>query len=116
MSDPKVDEFVRTKVPEEYRDVVEALRALVRETAPEAEEKIAYGIPAYKARKIFAVINPYKEGVTFAFTHGMEFEDRYGLLKGRGKVGRHVKIRGFSEVNREALKEYIRQALEIDSR
>jgi uncharacterized protein YdhG (YjbR/CyaY superfamily) len=41
-----VDEYIARCAPE-ARPKLEALRAAIRELAPEAEEKIAYGMPAY---------------------------------------------------------------------
>ena len=109
-----VDEFVQTKVLPEYRDIVMALRALMQECAPDAKEGISYGIPAYRGRQILAVISPTKKGITFAFSRGAEFEDRYGLLEGVGKVSKNVRIRRMEEINQAALRYYIQQALELD--
>lgn len=111
-----VDEFVKTKVLPQYQDVVSMLRALMREMAPDAKEVISYGIPVYKKKHILAVISPTKKDITFAFSRGAEFEDKYGLLKGVGKVSKHVKIKSMDTVNKEALKYYIKQALELDSK
>ncbi len=80
-----VDEFVATKVLPQFRDVVEMVRQLMRECAPETQELISYGIPAWKGRKILAVVNPTKKDITFSFSRGSQFEDRYGLLRGVGK-------------------------------
>lgn len=111
-----VDEFVNSKVLPQYRDIVALIRQYMRELAPDAQEIISYGISAYKANKIFAVISPTKKDITLSFTHGIEFEDKYGLLKGVGKVARHLKFKTIDQVNKEVLEYYIKQALEIDSR
>jgi uncharacterized protein YdhG (YjbR/CyaY superfamily) len=42
-----VDEYI-AKFPKEVRDVLEELRRVIREAAPEAEEAISYGMPAFK--------------------------------------------------------------------
>ncbi len=110
-----VDEFVETRVPAKFRPVVEMLRDLMRETAPDATEMISYGIPAYKGRRILVVISPTKKDITFAFSRGAEFEDRYGLLQGKGNVSKHVKIRNLQDANKDALRYYISQALELDA-
>ena len=110
-----VDEFVETKVLPEYRDIVSMLRKLMREMAPDAKEMISYGIPAYKRKRIIAVISPTKKGITFAFSRGAEFEDKYGLLEGVGKVSKNVRIKSMDTLNKEALRYYIKQALKLDS-
>jgi hypothetical protein len=112
-----VNEFVEAKVPPEFRAVVAAIRGLMRECAPDAEEIISYGMPVYKGTKIFAWINPPVTDVTFGFSRGAQMEDRYRLLRGTAKGGaRHVKMKSVVEVNEEALKYYIKQAVTLDKR
>jgi hypothetical protein len=52
--------------------------------------------------------------LTFAFSRGAELEDRYGLLKGVGKVSKHVKIRRPGDLDETALRYYVRQAVDLD--
>ncbi len=111
-----VDEFVEARVLPQYRDVVTLIRKLMRETAPDATELISYGIPAYRRKRIIAVISPTKKDITFSFSRGKRFEDKYGLLRGIGKSSLHVKIKSQDTLNEEALKYYIRQAVEWDDR
>jgi uncharacterized protein YdhG (YjbR/CyaY superfamily) len=42
-----VDEYI-AKFPKDVRDVLEELRRVIAEAAPEAEEAISYGMPAFK--------------------------------------------------------------------
>ncbi len=64
---------------------------------------------------MLAVVSPTKKDITFAFSRGAEFEDRFGLLRGVGKVSKHVKIKRLEEANKGALRYYIEQALKLDS-
>ena len=75
-------------------------------------------MPVWKAKKIFAFIISNKKDITFSFTHGVDFEDGYGLLKGSAKGAKHVKIKAaqYIKTNEAALRSYIQQALEIDSK
>jgi hypothetical protein len=116
MGNEDVDAFVRTKVLPEYQPIVAKLRELMGEMAPNAQEVVAYGIPMYKARKFLVVISPSKTGITFSFTYGTKFEDKYGLLRGAGKVSRHVKVKSLDKLNQDALRYYIKQALELDAK
>ena len=88
----------------------------MREEAPNAKEAISYGIPAWKLRRIIAVISPTKRDITFSFSRGAQFEDKYGLLRGVGKSSKHVKIKNLDGANKEALKYYIKQAIELDKK
>lgn len=109
-----VDEIIQQKVLPEYRDIAGYLRSLMREAAPEAHEEISYGIPAWRIRKIIAVLSPTKKNITFSFSRGAEFEDKYGLLGGVGKVSRYVKIGSLADSPTEALRYYIAQAVELE--
>ena len=110
-----VVEFIQTRVQPQHHEIVALLRKLVREIAPDAEETISYGIPVFKRKKIFAVISPTKKDITFAFSRGAEFEDKYDLLQGVGKVSKHVKIKSLDEANIPALKYYLKQALKLEA-
>jgi hypothetical protein len=111
-----VDEFVKARVLPEFQPIVAMLRELMREMAPDVIEEISYGIPAFRGNRILAVISPTRKDITFAFSRGAEFEDRYGLLQGKGKVSKHVKIKDVQSVDKDALRYYIRQALEFDAK
>jgi hypothetical protein len=111
-----VDEFVRTRVLPEYRSIVKSLRELMRESAPGAKEMISYGIPSYRGQRMLAVISPTKKGITFAFSRGAEFKDKYGLLEGVGKVSKNVRMSTLKDVNKTALRYYIKQAVELDAK
>jgi hypothetical protein len=109
-----VDEFVKKRVLPEYRGIVSALRAMMKEYAPDAREEMSYGIPAFRRTRILAVISPTKKGITFAFSRGVEFEDKYGLLEGVGKVSKNVRFSTVGEINRTAMRYYIKQAVKLD--
>ena len=47
---------------------------------------------------------------------GADFEDKYGLLQGVGKVSRHVKLTSLADVNATALRYYIKQAVAFERR
>jgi hypothetical protein len=110
-----VNEFVEARVAPEFRPVVAAIRSLMKECAPDAEEVISYGMPVYKGKKLFAWINPPVKDVTLGFSRGAQMEDKYSLLRGSAKGGsRHVKMKNVAEVNKPALTYYINQAVKLD--
>jgi hypothetical protein len=109
-----VDEFVKQRVLPEHQDSVAMIRRLMREVAPSAKEGISYGIPVWKGKRIFAVISPTKKDITFSFSRGAQFEDKYDLLRGVGKASKHIKIKNVGDANKTALRYYIRQALKFD--
>jgi hypothetical protein len=111
-----VDEFVINKVLPDHHDIVVMIRDLMREMAPDAIETISYGIPVWRGKRIFAYFSPNKKGITFSFSRGAQFEDKYGLLKGVGKSSRHIKINNLIALNMDALRYYINQALDLDKK
>jgi uncharacterized protein YdhG (YjbR/CyaY superfamily) len=110
-----VDEYVNTKVLLELRETVAMLRATVRDVAPQAEELISYGMPVFKARKLFAWISPGPKDLVFGFSRGAQFEDRFNLLRGAGKGSKHIRIKSPDSVDGDVLRYYIGQALERDA-
>lgn len=82
-----VNEFLEYRVQPEHREIVNKLRELMREIAPTAKEVVTYGVLGWRGNLMLAVINPTKKDITFS--KGAEFEDKYGLLKGVGKVSKH---------------------------
>ena len=111
-----VDEFIKLKVQPEHREIVYMLRRLMSESAPSAKEVITYGILAWRGNLILAVISPTKKDITFSFSKGAEFEDKYKLLGGVGKVSKYVKLKDLKDVNKDALRYYIEQALKFDAK
>ncbi|MEV0585054.1 DUF1801 domain-containing protein [Nonomuraea sp. NPDC050310] len=117
MSNPDVDDFIENKVPDQHKDLVRGIRALMAEGAPEAREVLTYGSPAWRGNKILAVISVSKTHVTFAFERGAEFEDAAGLLTGVGKKTRHVKLKKAEDLaaHHQALLGYVGQAVALDA-
>lgn len=111
-----VDEFVQTNVLPGLRDVVALIREYMRELAPDAQELISYGMPIYKGKRIFAYLSPSRKDITFGFSRGTLMEDRFNLLRGVGKVSKHIKFKNVGEVNKEVLAYYVNQALDLDKK
>lgn len=110
-----VDEFVKTKVRPEHQSIVAELRALMRKEAPRAREVMSYGLPMYvQAKSAFAWLSPNQKGISVGFREGVQLEDRYGLLRGTVKHARHVQISSLDELNKPALRYYIKQALKLE--
>lgn len=117
---PAVDEFIETKVLPEYRAIVTAYRELIRKEFPEIKEEMRagteayYGTPAYRVQRIVSVISPNKKGITFAFSKGANFKDKYHMLEGVGNAAKNVRIAKLEDFNEEAMKYYLRQAVDMD--
>ncbi len=111
-----VDDFVKSRVLPEHQDIVKSIRQIMRETAPNAKEVMSCDMPVWKGKRIFAWLSPTKKDITFAFSRGSEFEDKYRLLRGVGKVSRHIKLNDVKDVDQKVLRCHIKQALAFDAK
>jgi len=87
------------KLSPEVRALVQQLRGLVREVAPEASERVhmGWGVIHYAAgtsmRDVVAALAPQRGYVNLEFGDGVDLPDPARRLEGTGKRLRHVKIR-----------------------
>ena len=100
-------------------------RKVLHEFKRNAEETVRVSLSNFKGRTYIDIrlfytdaneeLAPTKKGITFAFSRGAEFEDKYGLLEGVGKVSKNVRIRRLKDLHKPALRYYIKQALAFDA-
>lgn len=115
-----VEEFIESKVLPEYRPLVAAFRKLIADDFPELTEEMRggtekyYGVPAYRLKRIVVLISPTQKGVTFAFSEGGAFEDKYNLLEGVGNRTLNIRLGSIDEFDPEQMRYYIRQGVERD--
>ena len=60
----KINDYI-SKYPPEMQERLERLRACLRELMPEAEEVMAYGVPAFKLKKVVVMYAAHKEHIGF---------------------------------------------------
>jgi uncharacterized protein YdhG (YjbR/CyaY superfamily) len=75
-----IDEYLAFQ-PEKVMEVLENLRQIIRETAPEAEEVISYGIPAYKYHGMLVYFAAYKKHCSLFAGNGALTEQMQEQLK-----------------------------------
>ena len=114
-------EFVEQHVLEEHQSIVWEFCEHIAAVGPEASMRMRgvgtekyYSVPVFRVKRDIVAISPSKRGITFSFTQGASFRDRYGILTGTGKKSRTVVVRRIEEYPREALTDLIRQAVEKD--
>lgn len=118
-----IEEFLEY-LPEEERIIVEKLRKLVLDCAPDAREKLSFNVPFYSYHRNFCFIWPASvlwgkkksyEGVRLGFTSGYLMADEIGYLDKGGR--KQVYWRDFvhpKEIDAELIRAYIYEALFID--
>ena len=59
-----IDEYIAA-CPDDLQPVLQELRATIRAAAPEAEERISYGMPAFFQNGILVYFAPFKNHIGF---------------------------------------------------
>ena len=82
MSYNSVDEYI-SSFPEDVRQKLSEIRRLIKMTAPQAQEKMSYGIPTYFLSENLVHFAGYKKHIGFYPTpEGIEaFKDRLSVYK-----------------------------------
>ena len=75
-----IDDYLALQ-PEKVRESLENVRQIIRETAPEAEELISYGIPAYKYHGMLVFFAGYKKHCSLFAGNGALTEQMKEELK-----------------------------------
>ncbi len=94
-SNKKVSDFlldIESLSPDKF-EIVSTLRSLFLKANDTVEEDIKYGGVVFSiAGDLRGGIYVYKEHVSLEFSNGAEFTDAKGLLMGKGKKRRHIKL------------------------
>jgi hypothetical protein len=103
--------------PAEVTDLAHAARRLLAGALPGAEETLdqsarvigfSYG-PGYKGTVCALILS--KTGVKIGLFRGSELPDPKGLLRGSGKVHRHVALETLADLKQPGLKPLLKAAL-----
>jgi hypothetical protein len=93
------------------RELAYQLRKLVAAVMPDVVEvpwpkmrMASYGVGPKKKSEHFCYISAQKNDVNLGFYYGAELPDPEGLLRGTGKLLRHVKVREPKAVRSRALR------------
>ena len=101
------------------------LRALIREADPEAVEAVRWrkpsnpsGVPVWEHDGQICTGETYRDKVKLTFARGAELEDPSSLFNAglEGNVRRAIDLREGEEVDGEALKALVREAVELNGR
>jgi hypothetical protein len=112
-SELTVDRYV-AKLKPPQREIVEALRRLVREAAPEATEAFKWAQPVYEQNGPFAFIKAHPNHVTLGFWRGAELDGGRGLLESGGRQMAHLKLRAAGDIKKGELSRLVRDAVRLN--
>ena len=91
-------------------EIADSVRTKIGQLADTVGEEVKYGGILFAAPKPFCGIFVYKQHVTVEFAHGAEMADPHGLLEGKGKGRRHLKLHTLEDVENKHLADYLRLA------
>lgn len=117
----KIDSFINEKIQPEYRDIFIAFRKLISDQYPDIREEMRggtekyYGVPVYKLNKTLVTVSPTKNGITFNFSEGAKFKDKYNKLEGLGNKTLNLRLKTLDAYNVDEMKYYMDQAINLDS-
>jgi hypothetical protein len=114
LTQQRISEFIDDvkSVAPEQAEIIGLIRSLFNEISCELSEDIKYGgLVFLKASFLIGGIFPYKNHISIEFSNGADFSDPQGLLEGKGKRRRHVKIHNHQDVDRKNAAFFIRQSV-----
>ncbi|MDD3610147.1 MAG: DUF1801 domain-containing protein [Halothiobacillaceae bacterium] len=89
--------------------------AVVVEAVPQARAHVMYGGLLFAAPEDFCGVFAYAGHVSVEFGRGAELADPFGVLEGKGRFRRHIKLRAMEDIATRHLREYILQAHVLSS-
>jgi hypothetical protein len=119
VNEAKLAAFLAPLTPE-CREVVAALRRVIRRAAARAEESVLWGARSYHRPEIGGRVKgavcliEVKGGVRLGFIHGARLADPSGLLRGGRVSKRHVPIGSVAEAERPEVAALVREAARWD--
>jgi hypothetical protein len=109
-----VDGFF-AKQPPQLRPILDELRRLVEEAAPDAVSALKWGMPFYKVSgQTLCALAGFKAHVNLILSGPpASFGELDGILEGDGKTGRHLKLRSLDDLPRAKVRAWLRTSARL---
>ncbi len=109
-----IDGFFKRQ-PANLRAILVELRKLVEAAAPEATSSIKWGMPFFTVNDtMMCALGSHKKHVNLILAGPPgTYADPEGQLSGDGKTGRHLKLTTVDELPRDAVRGWLRTAVEL---
>ena len=107
------DAYARDQSPRNQA-MIRSLRAIVKRSAPKLTESVKWGNGCWLAGEDpVAFVYSRPEYLEFGFFRATDLDDPAGLLEGKGRYVRHVKMRTPADTRRPAALKLLRQAARL---
>ena len=103
--------FVDLKSP--MKEIALELRKIIKSLSPEIVEELKWNSPTYAINRNFCSVMSHKKHVSLQIFQGAHLKDA-DQLDGTGKNMRHLKFSALAEVNKDVVRKYLEQAVEIE--
>ena len=108
-----VDAYVRSLAPG-HRALVQRLRRVVKAQAPDLVEVMKWGNVCWVGQGNVCLVHVEPDHLDFGFFRGTSIADPAGLLVGKGKFLRMVKVRKAADIRPKALAGIVASAVALD--
>jgi len=111
-----IDAYVQQRNPA-LKNVVSAVRRLMKKTVPAAAEAInPWGVPVFELNGTLCFMMVGKHHVSLGFAQGTSLPDPARLLEGTGKNIRHVKLKTADQVSNPHLQNLLIEAAVVNGK
>jgi hypothetical protein len=112
-----IEGFFR-KQPAPLRPILDELRTLIQEAAPDATSSLKWGMPFFSiGDAMMCALGGHKSHVNLILSGPPgTYADPEGRLSGEGKTGRHLKLTSLDELPRASVQGWLRTAAELARR
>ena len=97
--------------------VVQVLRGLIREAAPEAQETFKWSQPVWELRGPVCAVRAHRGHVTLVFWRGAELAEQAHperLLEGTGAKMRHLRVADVANIDAAQIGDLVQRAVELN--
>ncbi len=110
----KVKEFfidIQSMSPDKF-EIIQSIRGIFNSANQELIEDIKYGGLIFNLSNVLVGgIFPYKKHISIEFSNGIELPDPSGLLEGKGKKRRHLKITEKQDIENKNVSFFVDKAV-----
>ena len=93
-------------------EIIESIRDIFNSINQDLVEDVKYGGVVFSlSNTLIGGVFPHKEHVSIEFSNGAELSDPEGMLEGKGKKRRHLKITGLQDIENKNVRFYIEKAI-----
>ena len=109
-----VDEYI-VAFDDWRTDAMKRLREVVKEGAPHSAVGIKWAQPVWEWNGPMIWMKAYPKHVDIGFWRGTEMDDPKKVLTGDGERMRHIKITSVDDIPADALRELVKQAVQLNT-